>query len=68
LPVTEVTCFRTEARCFSMAEAIVERAGSGAAGAAGAGIDCAGSMPENAKIAKIHLIPIFYRQCARNSE
>jgi len=68
LPVTDVTCFRTEARCLSIAAAIAERAGSGTAGAGDWVTAWAHTAPLNAPIAKIHLIPIFYRQCTRNSE
>jgi hypothetical protein len=51
LPVTDVTCFKTDARCLSIALAIVVRAGSGDAGTAWADM-----MPVNAAIAKVHLI------------
>jgi hypothetical protein len=63
LPVIDVTCFNTEARCCSIPLEGVERTGVGVAGAVWPNI-----IPENAAIAKIHLILIFYRPPARNSE
>jgi hypothetical protein len=63
LPVTDVTCFSTEARCFSIALAIVVRAGSG-----DVGTDWADIIPVNVAIAKIHLILVFYRLREGNSE
>src|SRR5580700_1684664 len=56
LPVTEVTCFCTEARCCSMELATVERAESGDAGTAWADI-----TSEDKTRAKIHFILSFYR-------